>query len=220
MPAASRLADRTLRVVLVDDHTVMRQGLRRSLVEAGLVVAAEAADGSGGVRRALETKPDVVVMDISMPNLDGIAATRRLLGADARQRVLMLTMHAEAGNVERALAAGAIGYLTKDASTRDVLSAIEAVAHDEPAFSTAIERFVPSPPPPAGVGPTHVLGAREEELLQLIADGYATPEVAARMCISEKTVKNHLASIYDKLHARDRTHAVVTAVKLGIVRIG
>ncbi len=207
-------------VVLVDDHTMLRQGLRRSLESEGVIVLAEAADGEQGVAAALAHHPDVVLMDVSMPGTDGIEATHRLTAADQRQRVVMLTMHVDRDVVERAIRAGAVGYVTKDSSVRDVVHAIALAANGDRALSPRLAEVMlteakrstsPDEPP--------VLGAREEEVLQLIADGCATSEVAERMFISAKTVKNHLASIYDKLQARDRTQAVLTAVKMGIVKL-
>ena len=219
-PCTYRQEARDRTVVLVDDHTMLRQGLRRSLEAEGVVVLAEAADGDEGVAVALAHHPDVVLMDVSMPGTDGITATHRLTSADHRQRVVMLTMHVDRDVVERAIKAGAVGYVTKDSSVREVVHAVALAANGDRALSPRLAEVMlteakradsPDDPP--------VLGAREEEVLQLIADGCATSEVAARMFISQKTVKNHLASIYEKLQARDRTQAVLTAVKMGIVKL-
>lgn len=224
---ASPIADHTHRdgargytVVLVDDHTMLRQGLRRSLESEGVIVLAEAGDGDGGVAAALAHHPDVVLMDVSMPGTDGIDATHRLTSADRRQRVVMLTMHADRDTVERAIRAGAVGYVTKDSSVRDVVLAIALAANGDTALSPRLaEVMLTEATRGTAAGEPPVLGAREEEVLQLIADGCATSEVAERMFISQKTVKNHLASIYDKLQARDRTQAVLMAVKMGIVKL-
>ena len=118
----------TLSVLLVDDHTMLRQGLRRALEGEGVSVVGEASDGAEGVRLALSTRPDVVLMDVSMPNVDGIAATRQLVAADARMRVVMLTMHIDRDIVDRAFKAGAVGYLTKDSSMSEVVDAIRLAA--------------------------------------------------------------------------------------------
>ena len=207
-------------VMLVDDHTMLRQGLRRSLETEGVRVIAEAADGEEAVRIALTMKPDVVLMDVSMPGTDGIEATRKLMAADARQRVVMLTMHMDRDVIERAIKAGAVGYMTKDSSVRDVVTAISLAANGDRAMSPKLAELMLVEAKQVSAGNnTPLLGAREEEVLQLIADGLATSEVAEKMFISQKTVKNHLASIYQKLDARDRTQAVLRAVRMGIVRL-
>jgi two-component system, NarL family, response regulator DegU len=204
-------------VMLVDDHTMLRQGLRRSLETEGITVVAEASNGEEAVRVALATKPSVVLMDVSMPEVDGIEATRRLVRADARQRVVMLTMHVDRDVIERAMKAGAIGYVTKDSTVKEVALAVRMAANGDRIMSPRLAGVM-ADRPPSDDDPTR-LSPREEELLQYIADGLSTTAVADRMCISPKTVKNHLASIYDKLDARDKTQAVLTAVRLGIVTL-
>jgi DNA-binding NarL/FixJ family response regulator len=203
-------------VVLVDDHTMLRQGLRRALEGEGVKVVGEAADGDEGVRVCLATKPDVVLMDVSMPGTDGIDATKKLVGADNRMRVVMLTMHIDRDVIDRAIKAGAVGYLTKDASISEVLEAIRLAANgDRPMSPRLAEAMLTE----ARNDSEPVISQREEEVLQLVADGLGTTEIAERLYISQKTVKNHLASIYDKLDARDRTQAVLMAVKMGIVKL-
>lgn len=207
-------------VMIVDDHTMLRQGLRRSLETEGVRVIAEAADGEEAIKIALTMKPDVVLMDVSMPGTDGIEATRKLMAADARQRVVMLTMHMDRDVVERAIKAGAVGYMTKDSSVRDVVTAISLAANGDRAMSPKLAELMLVEAKQASAGAAApLLGPREEEVLQHIADGLATSEVAEKMFISQKTVKNHLASIYEKLQARDRTQAVLMAVKMGIVKL-
>ena len=206
----------TTTVVLVDDHTMLRQGLRRALEAEGITVVGEASDGAEGVKVALATKPEVVLMDVSMPGTDGIDATRQLVNADNRMRVVMLTMHVDRDVVDRALKAGAIGYLTKDSPVQDVVSAIHLAANGDTAMSPRLAEVMLQE---ATRGAEQIISAREEEVLQLVADGLGTGEIAAKLCISQKTVKNHLASIYEKLDARDRTQAVLMAVKMGIVRL-
>jgi DNA-binding NarL/FixJ family response regulator len=202
--------------MLVDDHTMLRQGLRRSLETEGITVVAEASNGDEAVRVALATKPAVVLMDVSMPEVDGIEATRRLVRADARQRVVMLTMHVDRDVIERAMKAGAVGYVTKDSTVKEVALAVRLAANGDRILSPRLAGVMADQP--LDDDPTR-LSPREEELLQYIADGLSTSDVAERMCISPKTVKNHLASIYDKLDARDKTQAVLTAVRLGIVTL-
>jgi DNA-binding NarL/FixJ family response regulator len=206
----------TITVVLVDDHTMLRQGLRRALEAEGIDVIGEAGDGEEGVRVALELRPDVVLMDVSMPTLDGIDATRRLLAAKSEMRVVMLTMHVDREVVENALKAGAVGYVTKDASVGEVAEAIRLAANgDRPMSPNLAEALLHE----ARSNTDGIISTREEEVLQLVADGLGTNEIAARLYISHRTVKNHLASIYDKLDARDRTQAVLMAVKMGIVKL-
>lgn len=204
-----------LSVMLVDDHTMLRQGLRRSLEHEGLEVVAEASNGSDAVRLALAHRPDVVLMDVSMPEVDGIEATRQLMRADARQRVVMLTMHVDRDIVERSVKAGAVGYVTKDSSVKEVVLAVRMAADGNKVLSPRVATALREEP----LRTDSLLSPREEELIQYLADGLSTADVAERMCISPKTVKNHLASIYDKLGAHDRTQAVLTAVRLGIVTL-
>jgi len=160
------------------------------------------------------------LMDVTMPQLDGVEATRQIKDRFPGVFIVMLTMHADQDVLTDAIRAGANGYLVKDCSTSEIASAIEAVASGETALSprlaasmlTEVRRQTASPP-------DRIITPREEEVLQLIADGCSTPEVAEQLFISQKTVKNHLASIYQKLDARDRTQAVLQAVRLGIVSI-
>ncbi|MCU1361859.1 MAG: DNA-binding response regulator [Ilumatobacteraceae bacterium] len=205
-------------VMLVDDHTMLRQGLRRSLETEGITVVAEASNGEEAIKIALETKPNVVLMDVSMPQIDGIEATRRLMAADNRQRVVILTMHIDRDVIERAMKAGAVGYMTKDSTVKEVVMAVKLAANGDRILSPRLAELMLAEATSAD-DPVSILTNREEELLQHIADGLATSEVAACMYISQKTVKNHLASIYDKLQARDRTQAVLTALKMGIVKL-
>jgi two-component system, NarL family, response regulator DegU len=203
-------------VLLVDDHTMLRQGLRRALESEGIRVVGEAATGAEAVTMALETKPDVVLMDVSMPGIDGVEATKQLVAADRRQRVVMLTMHMDRQIIDRAIKAGAVGYLTKDSAIGEVVMAIKLAANGDRPMSPRLAGVMLDE---ARKEAEPLLSAREEEVLQLVADGLGTQEIADRMFISQKTVKNHLASVYEKLDARDRTQAVLMAVKMGIVKL-
>ena len=205
-------------VMLVDDHTMLRQGLRRSLETEGIPVVAEASNGEEAIKMALDVKPNVILMDVSMPQTDGIEATRRLMQADARQRVVILTMHIDRDVIERAMKAGAVGYMTKDSTVKEVVMAIKLAVNGDRILSPRLAEVMLQEAKKE-TGPVSLLSPREEELLQHIADGLATSEVAEKMYISQKTVKNHLASIYEKLQARDRTQAVLMAVKMGIVKL-
>ncbi len=210
----------TVRVLLADDHRILREGLARALEGQGIEVVGEAGDGDEAVELAGVLQPDVVLMDVSMPVLDGVEATRRVRREQPRVRVVMLTMHADEATMARAIRAGADGYLVKDCSSEEIGDTIHLVAAGHTAVSAPVAasmlREVQALP--AG-NCEEVVSKREEEVLQLIADGCSSAEVAERLFISQKTVKNHLASIYLKLDARDRTQAVLRAVRMGIVRL-
>lgn len=208
------------RLLLVDDHRMLRAGLRRLLEEGGVEVVGEAEDGQEGVRMAVDLRPDVVLMDVTMPVLDGVEATRQLQILSPSSQVVMLTMHADGDVMARAIQAGAVGYLVKDCSTEEVIEAVRLAASGESVLSASLATSMLSEVKrEARKGSASVVSAREEEVLQLFADGLSLPEVAATLFISEKTVKNHLASIYSKLDARDRTQAVLRAVRMGIIRL-
>ena len=212
-----------VRLLLADDHRMLRDGLRRSMEDEGFDVVGEAADGHDAVRLAQQLLPDVILMDVSMPRLDGVEATRLIHRALPAVPVVMLTMHNDSDVVSRAIQAGAVGYLVKDCSTEEVAAAVRTAAGGESALSPDIASTMLDEVHRAvgtAVGDGQVISAREEEVLQLVADGLSLPEVAARLYISVKTVKNHLASIYSKLEARDRTQAVLRAVRMGIIRLG
>ncbi len=208
-----------LTALLVDDHTMLRQGLRRGLEAEGIRVVGEAADGEAAVRLALEHRPDAVIMDVSMPGVDGIEATRRIMKADGRQCVIILTMHMDRGIIDRALRAGAVGYLTKDCSMTEVVEAIRLATNGDTVLSPNLATLMLTEARSGQSSTGGLISPREEEVLQLVVDGLGTTAIAERLYISQKTVKNHLASIYDKLNASDRTQAVLTAVRMGIVRI-
>lgn len=212
----------TIRLMLADDHRMLREGLRRSMADQGFDVVGEACDGDEAVRLAEELRPDVILMDVTMPEMDGVEATRQIKQTNADVRIVMLTMHADQEVLASAIRAGASGYLVKDCSTDEIASAVRMAFSGETALSpqlaaSMLEEVRRMDQPIAEQD--RVVTRREEEVLQLIADGCSTPEVAERLYISQKTVKNHLASIYQKLDARDRTQAVLQAVRMGIVHL-
>ena len=204
-----------MRVLLADDHQLLRQAMRRALEDAGLSVIAEAGDGGEAVRLAAELKPDVVLMDVSMPVLDGVEATRRLHADFPDLPIVILTMHGDDALRRDAVAAGATGFLTKDVSMQEVVATVTQVGGGDVALSTELAVTILAEMEDGKDKPPSPLTPREEEVLQLIADGCSTSEVASNLFISGKTVKNHLASIYEKLEARDRTQAVLSAVRIG-----
>ena len=212
-----------VRLMLADDHRMLREGLRRSMTEQGFSVVGEAADGAQAVELAHRLLPDVVLMDVTMPELDGVGATREIRSALPNVRVVMLTMHADEDVLASAIRAGASGYLVKDCSTREIAEAVRMAASGEtiisPNLAASMLDEVRKMDAPAQTEDQRVVTRREEEVLQLIANGCSTPEVAEQLYISHKTVKNHLASIYQKLDARDRTQAVLQAVRMGIVHL-
>ena len=209
-----------MRIMLVDDHHLLRQSLKRQFEELGHEVVADVADGISAVSAALNTRPDVILMDISMGEGDGITACRAIMEADARQRVVMLTMHAEIDLIRQSLKAGAVGYLIKDSTFDEVLNALKLVCNGDVIISPEFAHALLLEAEGQQVVQPSVLSEREMEVLQLLAEGNSTPEIADTLFISQKTVKNHLASIYEKIDARDRTHAVIRAVKIGIIKIG
>jgi DNA-binding NarL/FixJ family response regulator len=213
----------TIRVLLADDHKMLREGLRRSLSEEGFDIVGEAENGDQAVRLATELQPDIVLMDVSMPELDGVEATRAIRKEDGAPQVIMLTMHADKEVLADAIRAGASGYLVKDCSIEEIAEAIRMAMQGDTALSPQLAATMLDEVRRLDIPDTaeddRVITKREEEVLQLIADGCSTPEVAAQLYISQKTVKNHLASIYQKLDARDRTQAVLQAVRMGIVHL-
>lgn len=205
------------RVLLVDDHQLLRDALRRNLEASGFEIVAEAGDGPSAVALALQHRPDLILMDVSMPGGDGISATRSIMRADARCRILVLSMHTDGRTIREAINAGAVGYIDKSSSIDQVVTLMRQILGGDitlsPPVADAMLKVVENTP-------DHELSERELEVLRVVATGCSTPEVAERLFISQKTVKNHLASIYAKLDARDRTEAVVKAIRMGIVRIG
>jgi two-component system, NarL family, response regulator DegU len=207
-----------VQTMLVDDHTVLREGLRRSLEAAGLDVVAEVGDGLEVLAAARASNPDIVLMDLSLPGQDGLVATRQLKEYMPDLPVVILTMFADEQTVREAFAAGADGYLLKDCSTAEMVSTVTSVVQGrgEPG-NGALKSFIETS---RKVTTNHGLTRREVEVLQVLANGSSTTDLAKKLYISAKTAKNHLAHIYSKLGATSRTEAVAKAVKLGIVRIG
>ena len=210
-----------IRLMLADDHKMLREGLRRSLQDEGFDVVGEARHAAEAIAMAERLNPDIILMDVTMPDMTGIEAARIIKGHQPGIRIIMLTMHSDQSVLADAIRAGADGYLVKDCSVREISDALLTVADGETALSPrlAASMLAEVRRQDAVAEIERLITKREEEVLQLIADGCSTPEVAERLFISQKTVKNHLASIYQKLDARDRTQAVLQAVRMGIVTL-
>ena len=213
----------TIRVLLADDQAVVRYGLRLILEsEPDLEVAGEASDGEAAVAAVARLRPDVVLMDVRMPRLDGIAAVRRIVASGAPTRALMLTTFDLDEYVFEALRAGASGFLVKDIPAEDMVTAIRLVAAGEALLAPSvtrrvIEEFARQTPVPAD-GAAAGLTSRESEVLRLIARGLSNDEIAAELIVSRTTVKTHVAHVLSKLDLRDRVQAVVYAFEHGLVR--
>jgi DNA-binding NarL/FixJ family response regulator len=203
-----------MRIVIVDDHPLFRDGLR-GLLESipGVEVAGEAGDGAEAVAVVAETRPDVVLMDVAMPNVNGITATRRILEHRPDVAVLMISMVDEDASLVAALRAGALGYLRKDATRDDVRTALEAVARGHAVLAPGLARRLLAVPPSRAF---EELTDREEEVLRMIADGRTNEEIAATLVLSLKTVRNHVSNICAKLGVADRTQAAIRAREAGL----
>ena len=209
-----------VRVLLADDHPLFRDGLRSLLaLAADLELVGEAPDGRQAVELALAEQPDVAVMDLHMPQVNGIEATRLIVSASPHVRVLVLTMFEDDDSVFAAMRAGARGYLLKGAGPDEVLRAIRAVAAGEAIFGPSIaqrlmEFFAGAPSGPPSAFPD--LTDREREVLELIARGESNQSIARRLFLSEKTVRNHASNIFTKLQVADRAQAIVRAREAGL----
>lgn len=209
-----------LRVLVVDDHAVVRDGLRVLLATRDLDVVGVAEDGVAAVREAQLTRPDVVLMDIAMPGLGGVEATREIRAAVPDARVLMLTMFDDDATVLLAMRAGASGYVLKGASQDEIVTAIRAVAAGQlvfgPGIATRILDLFPSVAPARGPAPFPQLTERERDILEHVAAGERTGTIAAALHLSPKTVSNHLTSIFAKLEVSDRGAAMIVAREHGL----
>lgn len=206
------------RIVLVDDHQVLRDGIRRSLEDAGEEVVGEAGDGEEAVAVVAQTRPDVVLMDLEMPVLDGVESCKRILAQFPTTLVVVLTMHEEVARTRAALSAGAVAYLTKGTSMNEVIDAIRNVVAGETVLSVELAMSILRTADENGEV-NDLLSDRQVEILQRIADGLSTKQVARELGISHKTVYNHLNAIYRRLDTQSLTHAVLSAVRKGIIHL-
>ena len=214
-----------VRVLLVDDDDLMRAGLTAVLSsDEAIDVVGEAPDGRAAVERAIELRPDVVLMDVRMPGLDGIAATRELLAVSPDAKVVVLTTFEQDDYIFGALSAGASGFLLKRTRPEELIAAIHTVAAGDSLLSpsvtrTVIQRVAGQPAPDAGAeAALDELTARERDVLELIARGLSNGEIAATLVIEESTVKTHVKRVLTKLGLRDRVQAVIYAYECGLAR--
>jgi NarL family two-component system response regulator LiaR len=213
-----------IRVLLVDDHEIVRKGIRSLLsTEADIDVVGEASDGAQAVAEAARLSPDLILMDIVMPNLDGIEATRQITAEQPGQRVLVLTSFAADDQVFPAIKAGALGYLLKDSGPAELTQAIRQVYRGEPSLDPAIARRVlhelSHPLKVAHARTADPLTARELEVLRLVAQGRSNREIADRLTVTEMTVRTHLSNILGKLHLASRTQAALYALREGFASL-
>ncbi|ANZ38874.1 DNA-binding response regulator [Lentzea guizhouensis] len=199
----------TLRALVVDDHPMFRRGVTAALTDNGITVVDEASNGAAAVELASELQPDVIVMDLNMPGVGGIEATRRIVAARPAARVLVLTMFDDDESVFAAMRAGARGYLVKSSRPQQIVDAVRAVGDGEAIFSPAVatrllEFFTSAPRPEA----MPELTSREREIANLMAAGKGNATIARDLVLSTKTVRNHVSNILRKLHAADRAQAV------------
>jgi NarL family two-component system response regulator LiaR len=211
-------------VLIVDDHAVVRQGVRASLeARAEFAVVGEAESGAEAVRRVADTVPDVVLMDLRMPDMDGVEATRQIKRLSPRTQVVVLTSHHDDDHIFPALRAGAISYLLKTVKLEELAGAIQRAARGEATLhprvaARVVEELQAVRPDRQAPNPFAELTDREIEILKLIAQGLSNTQIVERLVISENTVKGHVSNILSKLHLADRTQAAVYAWREGLVR--
>ena len=206
-----------IRVLIADDHAVVRAGLEELLSRSeDIEVVGSVPDGAAAVKVALETKPDVILMDLRMPELDGIEATRRITEASPESRVVVLTSFSDRERILAALDAGAVGYLLKDSEPEEIFRGVSAAARGEsPLAPKAASALLAAR---AEAKPIDTLTPREREVLVLVASGMTNIQIARRLGISEKTVKSHLTNVFDRIGAADRTQAALWAERQGLTR--
>jgi NarL family two-component system response regulator LiaR len=212
-----------IRVLIVDDHAIVRKGIRALLAEVGYIqVAGEASNGQDAVTLAGDLNPDVILMDLVMPGIDGIEAIRQITNQQTQARILVLTSFASDDKVFPAIKAGALGYLLKDSEPADLLQAIQQVHRGEPSLQPIIASMVlqemqrPSKRPPT----PDPLTDRELEVLRLVAQGLGNQEIAEQLVITEATVRSHVSNILSKLHLANRVQATLYALQEGLTSLG
>ncbi len=214
----------TTRMVIADDHAMVREALRQAFERAGFAVVSEAADGEEAVDQAERHAPDVVLIDLSLPKLSGVGATKRICAMTPTPVVVMLSMLSDETAVTSALDAGARGYLVKDCTMAEIVDGVIRVVRGERVLSASASvpaawRSDDDRRPRAAMSTRPIVSKREEEVLRLMATGVSIPEAAGELFISVKTVKNHLSSIYGKLDSHDRAQAVMKAMRMGLIQL-
>jgi DNA-binding NarL/FixJ family response regulator len=219
---AQTAADQRITVMVVDDHPIWRDGVARDLEEAGYRVVATAGDGEAAVRIAAATRPQVLVVDLQMPKLSGVEVTRQVIASNPAVRVLVLSASGEQADVLEAVKAGALGYLVKSASRAELVNAVARTAAGETVFTPGLAGLVLGEfrrlagGGPEASGPAPVLTERETEVLRLMADSLPNRDIAARLFVTEATVKTHVNNIFGKLGVGDRAAAVAWAFRSGV----
>jgi NarL family two-component system response regulator LiaR len=216
------MAQAPIRVLIVDDHAIVRKGIRALLEQVEHIeVVGEASDGQEAVTQAESLQPDVILMDLAMPRMDGITAIRQITADQPAARILVLTSFAGDDQVFPAIKAGALGYLLKDSEPEDLLAAIESVHRGEPSLSPVIAQKVLSElrQPPDYPPTPDPLTDREVEVIGLVAKGLGNQEIAERLVVTEATVRAHVSNILSKLHLANRTQAALYALREGLASL-
>ena len=203
-----------IRILLIDDHAVMRMGLASLLgTQAGLTIVGDASDGETGVRKALKLRPDIVIVDLLMPGMDGVETTSRIKKALPETKVLILTTYGTADGIAHALEAGASGALVKTVELKELVAAIRAVTAGERVISPEIEQILTNDPPVPELSP------RQSEILASIVRGFTTEDIARQLGLSVQMVKEHLSATFEKIGAANRAEAVAIALRKHLLKI-
>jgi DNA-binding NarL/FixJ family response regulator len=211
---------KSIRILLADDHNVLRQGMAQALdTQPDMTVIAQADNGKEAVTLALKNQPDIVLMDINMPQMDGVEAARRITAQLSQTGVIILTMYRRDDYVFEAIKAGASGYLLKEVELEELLEAIRAVSRGEAVIDSAVaSRVLAELRQPTRSEPEPALAERDLEILRLLAQGLKNQEIADRLSLSEKTVRNRLSLVFSQLHLENRTQAALYALREGIAK--
>lgn len=213
--------DKPIRILIADDHAVVREGLRGLIAtEPGMLLIGEARDGVEAVEKSRALQPDVILMDLAMPRKDGLAAIGEIKESVPNARILVLTSFAEDNKIFPALKAGALGYILKDSSPKELLEAIHKIHRGEaPLDSNVARKVVERISRPSGSRPEDLLTEREIEVLRLIAQGLSNEQISEQLVTTERTVRSHVGSILEKLQLENRTQAALYALRVGIAEL-